>query len=93
MKDKDFDETRATGRLANFDVDILHRRARTGDAELLAISLQPVAALEAYSRLLAAANPFLFWMRVAEFAWAPWLRALGYTWPSARLPDRSPPQA
>ena len=44
-----------------------------GDAERLSISLQAIPSFEAFGRYLESANPFLFWMRVAQTAWAPWL--------------------
>jgi hypothetical protein len=69
----DWDETRATARLPNLDIEVLHRRSWVGDAEQLQVTLTGVPSLEAASRMLEAANPMLFWMRMAEAAWAPWL--------------------
>jgi hypothetical protein len=68
-----FEETRATARLPNLDIEIIHSRSAEGDAERLSISLQAIPSFEAFGRYLEAANPFLFWMRVAQTAWAPWL--------------------
>ena len=68
-----FEETRATARLPNLDIEIIHSRSAEGDAERLSISLQAIPSFEAFGRYLEAANPFLFWMRVAQTAWAPLL--------------------
>ena len=68
-----FEETRATARLPNLDIEIIHSRSAEGDAERLSISLQAIPSFEAFGRYLESANPFLFWMRVAQTAWAPWL--------------------
>lgn len=72
-KQGDWDETRATARLPNLDIEILHRRSWEGDAEQVRVTLTGVPSLEAAGRLLEAGNPFLLWMRMAEAAWAPWL--------------------
>ena len=66
-----FEETRATARLPNLDIEIIHSRSAEGDAERLSISLQAIPSFEAFGRYLEAANPFLFWMRVAQTAWHP----------------------
>jgi len=75
MQDPDFDEVRASARLPRLDIDIVHRRARAGDAELMTITMRAVPGFEAFERVLQAASPFHFWLRVAELAWAPWLQA------------------
>jgi hypothetical protein len=75
MQDPDFDEVRASARLPRLDIDIAHRRSRTGDAELMTITMRAVPGFEAFERVLQAANPFHFWLRLAELAWAPWLHA------------------
>ena len=72
---RDHDETRATARLPHLDIELLHRRRRDGDAEMIAVTLRGVPSLDAFGRLLEAANPFLFWLRWIEAAWAPWLGA------------------
>jgi hypothetical protein len=78
-----FDETKATARLPNLDIEIVHGRSPAGDAERLTISLQAAPSFEAFGRFLEATNPFLFWMRFAKTAWTPWLGAS-----AARLPSR-----
>jgi hypothetical protein len=75
MQDPDFDEVRASARLPRLDIDILHRRSRAGDAELMTITLRATPGFAAFERVLQAANPFQFWLRAAELAWAPWLEA------------------
>lgn len=71
----DYDETRATARLPHLDIELLHRRPRDGEAELIAVTLRAVPSFDAIGRLLETANPFLFWMRWFEAVWAPWLPA------------------
>jgi hypothetical protein len=68
-----FEETKAIGRLPKLDIEINYSRSPAGDAERLSISVQAVPSFEAFGRYLEAANPFLFWMRLAQTAWAPWL--------------------
>ena len=79
-----FDETKATARLPNLDIEIVHSRSPAGDAERITISLQAAASFEAFGRFLEATNPFLFWMRFAQTAWTPWLGAS-----AAKLPTRN----
>lgn len=73
MQGSDFVETKATGRLPALDIEIAHRRSPSGDAEYISISLQAVPSFEEFGRFLQTANPFLFWARVAQMAWTPWL--------------------
>ncbi|MGH6850869.1 MAG: hypothetical protein ACREDD_10545 [Methylocella sp.] len=84
-----FEETKATARLPNLDIEIIHGRSPAGDAERLTISLQAAPSFEAFGRFLEATNPFLFWMRFAQAAWAPWLGATPASFPRGnfgRLP-------
>ena len=73
MEQRDFDETRATGRLPNLDIEIVHRRARHEDAEQISISLRATPSLAAFAQFLESANPMLMWMRMMRLAWSPWL--------------------
>ncbi len=73
MPEQEFDETRAVGHLPNLDIEIVHRRARDAEAELLSINLRAAPSFAAVGHALEAANPFLFWMRMVEAAWSPWL--------------------
>jgi hypothetical protein len=84
-----FDETKATARLPNLDIEIVHGRSPAGDAERITISLQAAPSFAAFGRFLDATNPFLFWMRFAQKSWAPWLGASAASLPSrnfGRLP-------
>ena len=74
--DRDYDETRARCELPQMEIDIVHRRTREGDAELIAISLQMFPAAQAFDRLVAMSDPFRFWGQLAEAAWWPWLQGL-----------------
>ena len=67
-----FDETKATARLPNLDIEIVRSRSPARDAERITISLQAAPSFEAFGRFLEATNPFLFWMRFAQAAWKPW---------------------
>ena len=69
------DETKATARLPNLDIEIVRSRSPAADAESITISLQAAPSFEAFGRFLEATNPFLFWMRFAQTAWTPWLDA------------------
>ncbi len=79
-----FDETKATARLPNLDIEIVRSRSPTGDADRITIGLQAALSFEAFGRFLEAINPFLFWMRFAQTAWTPWLGAS-----ATRLPSRN----
>jgi hypothetical protein len=73
MVQSHFDETRATARLPSLDVEIVHRRPPEGGEEHLSITLRAVPSLEAFGRVLEASNPLLFWTRVMQMTWSPWL--------------------
>ncbi|MGH6839110.1 MAG: hypothetical protein ACREDT_09980 [Methylocella sp.] len=79
-----FDETMATARLPNLDIEIVHGRSPDGNAEHISIRLQAVPSFAALGGFLETANPFLFWMRIAQTAWTPWLGAI-----TTRLPSRN----
>ncbi|MGH6835338.1 MAG: hypothetical protein ACREC9_07270 [Methylocella sp.] len=70
-----FDETKATARLPNLDIEIVHGRSADGNAEHISIGLQAVPSFAAFASFLEATNPLLFWMRFAQTAWTPWLGA------------------
>ena len=89
-----FDETKATARLPNLDIEIVHSRSPEGDAERITISLQAAPSFEAFGRFLEATNPFLFWMRFAQTAWAPWLGSGPASLPPGNVTRvRAPPQS
>ncbi len=87
MVESAYDETRATARLPNLDIEILHRRPWEGNEEQLVVMLRAVPAFEAFGRLLEVSNPFLVWTRMIETAWSPWVRALT----TALSPNVRPP--
>jgi hypothetical protein len=68
-------EAKAAARLPGLDVEILHRRSPSGDAEQVSIVLQAVPSFEAFGQFIQATNPFAFWARAAWLAWSPWLEA------------------
>ncbi len=76
----DWDETTATARLPNLDIEVRHRRAWSGDAEQLQVTLHATPSFEAVLPMFTApytmANPMMLWMRMVEAAWSPWLSAL-----------------
>ena len=73
MDRSEYDETRATARLPNLDIEILHRRPWEGDEEQLVVMLRAVPSFEAFGRLLEASNPLLAWTRMMEAVWSPWV--------------------
>ncbi|MGH7248428.1 MAG: hypothetical protein ACREH9_10015 [Pseudomonadota bacterium] len=87
-----FDQTKATARLPNLDIEIVHGHSADGNAEHISISLQAAPTFAAFGRLLDATNPFLFWMRFVQTAWAPWLGAAPASLPPGKL-DRLPATA
>ena len=76
MDKSPYDETRATARLPNLDIEILHRRPWEGNEEHLMVTLRAVPSFEAFGRLLEASNPLLVWTRMMEAAWSPWMHGL-----------------
>ncbi len=70
-----FDETRAIAHLPSLDIEIVHRRAEDASAEEIAVRLTATPSFEVVGRAFEAANPFLFWSKMIEMAWAPWLKA------------------
>ena len=76
MARSDYGETRAVARLPYLNVEILHRRPREGEEEQMVITISAVPSLETFGRFLEATNPLLFWTRMMQVAWSPWLSAL-----------------
>ena len=88
MDKSPYDETRATARLPNLDVEVVHRRPWEGNEEQLVVTLRAVSSFEAFGRLLEASNPLLVWTRMMEAAWSPWVRGLTTAFsPSVRPPS------
>jgi hypothetical protein len=80
--------TRATARLPDLDIEIVHRRSPGGDAEQLSINLEAVRSFAAFGRFVENANPFAFWARAVQLTWLPWLVAAQAVMPpSLRLPQ------
>jgi hypothetical protein len=94
MSESEFDETTARARLPNLDIDIVHRRARSGDMEALSITLQATPSFKAFGHGLDGASPLQFWASVAEAMWMPWLKLLDAAYslpaPAARPMRRDP---
>ena len=85
------DTTRATAHLPGLDIEIVHRRSPTADAEQISINLQAVPSFEAFGRFLQTANPFAFWVQAAQLVWSPWLgaaSALMLPWSVASEPPK-----
>ena len=83
--------TRATAHLPGLDIEVMHRRAAEGDAELISIHLRAAPSFEAFGRALDA-NPFAFWAQAAQLAWQPWIGAafaLPWTFGALALPRPS----
>ncbi len=58
------------------DIEVLHRRPWEGNEEQILISLRAVPSFEAFGRLMEASNPLLFWTRMMQTTWSPWLPQL-----------------
>jgi hypothetical protein len=80
--------------MPGLDIEIVHRRSPTGDAEQISINLQAVPSFEAFGRVLENANPFAFWAQAMQAAWLPWHAAAqamlpsGVTLPQVEAPLR-----
>jgi hypothetical protein len=86
----DGDTTRAIAHLPGLDIEIVHRRSPTADAEQISINLQVVPSFEAFGRFLQTAHPFAFWVQAAQLVWFPWLAAsaLMLPWSVASEPPK-----
>jgi hypothetical protein len=71
----EIDATRATARLPGLDIEIVHGRSPTGDAEQILINLQAAPSFEAFDRFVESANLFACWAQAAQMAWLPWRSA------------------
>ena len=90
MEKSPCDETRATARLPNLDIEILHRRPWEGNEEHLMVTLRAVPSFEAFGRLLEVSNPLLVWTRMMEAMWSPWMRGLTTALSSSVRPPSLP---
>ena len=57
MDKSPYDETRATARLPNLDVDILHRRSWEGNEEQIVVMLRAVPSFEAFGPTIGGHQP------------------------------------
>jgi len=74
MKPKSpYQDTRAVARLPHIDVEIQHRRPWEGEGEQILITLKATPSFEAFGAFLESTNPWLFWMKLMQAAWEPWL--------------------
>src|SRR4051812_46119193 len=88
MEMSEYDEIRATVRLPNLNIEILHRRPWEGNEEQIVVTLRAIPSLEAFGRLLEASNPLLVWTWMMEAMWSPWVRGLTTAFsPSLRPPS------
>ena len=76
MARSDYDETRVVARLPSLDIEILHRRPWRGGEEQMVITVRAVPSFGAFARFWEAANPLVFWARLMQVAWSPWIGAL-----------------
>lgn len=78
------DETRVTADLPGLRIELLRRELPEEGAERITIDLTATPSFAAFERalpygfppLMAAGNPALLWLKMAESAWRPWLTAL-----------------
>jgi hypothetical protein len=75
-QDSEVDATRATARLPGLEIEVVHRRSPSGDAEQISINLQAVPSFEAFGRFIETANPFACWLQAAQMVWFPWLETV-----------------
>jgi hypothetical protein len=82
-------ETRALARLPNLDIEILHRPARDGRGEQVALLLSAhpqgsPALMNGFSA------PMLLWMQMLQAMWSPWFVPASLPQPTSR-PYRARP--
>ena len=90
----DEETKRASARLPGLDIEIVHRRSPSANAEQISITLQAVPSFEAFGRFLEAANPFAFWAEAVQTAWFPWFEMMGalmLPWGAALAPPQLGP--
>ena len=75
--------------LPGLDIEIVHRQSTDAEQIGVSVSVRVVPSFEAFSRALAAANPFAFWAHAAQLVWLPWLQAAHVLTPrmQSALPD------
>ena len=81
------DETKATARLPNLNIEVTHRQSESGDAEYVAVKITAAPSFEAFGAYLDQQGPSLMggmgmmpfapWLRMMQLAWRPWLKLMG----------------
>ena len=86
------EDTRITADLPNLRIEILRCALPEEKAEAMTIHLRAAPSFDAVAKAMLPAfsaasmmNPMAVWLRMAEIAWQPWLRAMVYP----ALTDRS----
>ncbi len=79
------EDTKITANLPNLQIEIRRRELPEARAEAMTIHLRATPSFDAAAKAILPAltaasmmNPMVAWMRAAEIAWQPWLRAMGY---------------
>jgi hypothetical protein len=72
IDERDVDETRAHARLPQMDIEVVHRKAREGEREFVAVKVE----LLSMERLAAMSDPFRLWGQMVALAWWPWLQGM-----------------
>lgn len=79
------EDTRITADLPNLRIEVLRRELPEEKAEAMTIHLRAAPSFNAVAKAMLPAlsaasmmNPMAVWLRAAEIAWQPWLRAMGY---------------
>lgn len=87
-------DTKITANLPNLQVEIRRRELPEERAEAMTIHLRATPSFDAAAKAMLPAlsaasmmNPMMVWMRAAEIAWQPWLRAMGYPALASRRED------
>jgi hypothetical protein len=81
------DVTRATARLPELEIEILHRWLPGGEGEQLSINLTAMPSFEAFSWAIESGNPFTLWAQ-AVMVWLHWFggaRSLMLPWSSSSI--------
>jgi hypothetical protein len=92
MREPEIDTMTATARLPKLDIEIVHRRSPSGDAEQISINLQAAPSFEAFGRYVETANPLAVWAEVTRVAWLSWIEAATFL-PSLFLQPLSQPRS
>ncbi len=79
------EDTKITANLPNLQIEIRRRDLPEEHAEAMTIHLRATPSFDVFANAMLPAlsafsmmSPMAIWMRTAELAWQPWLRAMGY---------------